>query len=69
MAANELPGRVSILRAFAHGDVVIIETDNHYSDEQMKNIKAALSEGAHGVKFVLLAPGMRVAAREEKPAE
>jgi hypothetical protein len=66
---ENLPGRVSILRAFQQGDVVIIETDHHYTDEQMRNIKAAMSRDALGLKFVLLAPGMRVVAREEKPVE
>jgi predicted ATP-grasp superfamily ATP-dependent carboligase len=58
---------VKILRAFSAGDVVFIEStkrlpDQHL-DEMLDSLNAALKDT--GVRVVLLAEGMRVAAAEE----
>jgi hypothetical protein len=61
-------GPVSIFRAFAPGDVVIIETERRYSPAEYDRIMAYFEKvsEATGIKFVLLGDGMRVAGREEK---
>jgi hypothetical protein len=61
-------GAVSILRAFAPGDVVIIESDRHYSTDENERIMTYFGKvsEATGIRFVLLVQGMRVAGRETK---
>lgn len=60
--------RVSILRAFKPGDVIVIETDRNYSNEQLARARERLREfiDETGVKIILLDSGMRVVTREEQ---
>lgn len=60
--------RVSILRAFKPGDVLVLETDRMYTLEQrnaMREQLKTITDDA-GVKIILLDAGMKVAAREEE---
>ena len=60
--------RVSILRAFKPGDVIILETDRNYSPQQMQATRERLREflTESDVKIILLDAGMRVVTREEE---
>ena len=60
--------RVSILRAFKPGDVIILETDRNYSPQQMQATRERLREflTEADVKIILLDAGMRVVTREEE---
>lgn len=60
--------RVSILRAFKPGDVIVLETERNYSNEQLERLRTRLAEfiDMTGVKIVLLDPGMHVVTREEQ---
>lgn len=59
--------RISILRAFKPGDVLVLETDRRYSPTELKDtrerLRALIDES--GVKIILLDAGMRVVTREE----
>lgn len=59
-----------VLRAFRSGDVVFIETDEHHTASAVAKMQECLHESLAdtGVRVVLLAKGMRLAAREEVPA-
>lgn len=59
--------RVSILRAFAPGDVVIVECDRVYTNEKLAATHERLREfiDETGVKIILLDAGMRVVTRQE----
>jgi rRNA-processing protein FCF1 len=60
--------RVSILRAFKPGDVIVLETDRTYSRDQLITTRQRLKEliDDTGVKVILLDAGMRVVARDEE---
>lgn len=60
--------RVSILRAFQPGDVLVIETERNYSNEQLARTRERLREfiDETGVKIILLDAGMHVVTREEE---
>jgi hypothetical protein len=60
--------RVSILRAFKPGDVIVLESERMLSAEQMRVTRERLKEFIDdtGVKIILLDAGMHVVTREEE---
>lgn len=60
-------GAVSVVRAFRPGDVVFIETSEHYPFAVVETIRKQLElvSERFGVKVILLHPGLKVAAATE----
>lgn len=60
--------RVSILRAFRPGDVIVLESERTLSPQQRQETRDRLSSIIEdsGVKVILLDAGLRVVTREEE---